>query len=120
MGIFILAEKQNLIVEEERQKELEQKKPVPPSYDIKKLLKENDLEDAIKKVEENNVDTEAFWDLDNDKMKEVLGVETFGKRKNLLTIMAEIKKKHQEEVDKKIKVESDIKIDRNEIIKLIK
>jgi hypothetical protein len=94
MGIFILAEKQTLIIEEEKQRELEKSKPMPPSYDIKTLLKENDLEEAYKKVEENNVDTEAFWELDDGKIKEVLGVEAFGKRKNLLTVMAEIKKKH--------------------------
>ena len=84
MGIYILAEKQNLIIEEEKKRVEENQKPVPPSYDIKQLLKENDLEDAIKKVEENNVDPDAFWALDNDKIKEVLGVELYGKRKNLL------------------------------------
>ena len=94
MGIFILAEKQSAILEEEKRKDEEASKPKPPSYDIKTLLKENELEDAIKKVEENNVDQEAFWDLDDGKIKEVLGVEAFGKRKSLLTMMAEIKKKH--------------------------
>ena len=78
MGIFILSEKQTLLNEEERQKSLEKSKPVPPAYDIKKLLKENDLGEAVKKIEENNVDAAAFWDLDNDKIKEVLDIKTFG------------------------------------------
>lgn len=83
------------------------------------MLKENDLEDAIKKVEENKLDKEAFWALDDGKIKEVLGVEVYGKRKNLLNVMTEIKRLHKEEFDKKLKIDKDFQIDTKEIRKLI-
>lgn len=95
----------------------ENQKELPPSYDIKKLLTENNLKDAYKKVQEHNLDQEAFWGLDNDKIKELLGVETYGERKHLVTVMAEIKKKHKEDFEKKkLELKDDSKINREEII----
>ena len=71
-------------------------------------------------VQENNIDSEAFWSLDDTQVKEILKVEAYGDRKHLLTVMAEIKSKHLEtEKLKKLELESDIKINRDEIISLV-
>lgn len=96
MDIQLLANKQIQKNELEMKIAQENQKELPPSYDIKKLLSENNLKGAYKKVQEHNLDQEAFWGLDNDKIKELLGVETYGERKHLVKVMAEIKKKHQE------------------------
>jgi len=81
------------------------------------LLSENNLKDAYKKVEEHNLDQEAFWSLDDAKIKELLGVESYGQRKHLVSVMAEIKKKHEEEESKKkLELENDTKINREEVI----
>jgi len=47
-------------------------------------------------VQENNIDSEAFWSLDDTQVKEILKVEAYGDRKHLLKVMAEIKSKHLE------------------------
>jgi len=39
-------------------------------------------------VQENNIDSEAFWSLDDAQVKEILKVEAYGDRKHLLTVMA--------------------------------
>ena len=78
------------------------------------------MKDAYKKVEEHNLDQEAFWGLDDAKIKELLGVEAYGERKHLITVMAEIKKKHEEEESKKrLELENDTKIIREEVIQLV-
>ena len=120
MDIQLLASKQIEKKEQEIKAAMESKKDEPPAYDIKKLLSENNLNEAIKKYEENNMDKEAFWALDDGKIKEVLGIESYGERKHLVNLMAEIKKKHEkylEELNKEIL--SDTKIDRDEVIQLV-
>ena len=101
MDIRLIANKQIQKNELEMKIAKENRKELPPSYDIKKLLSENNLKDAYKKVEEHNLDQEAFWGLDDAKIKELLGIEAFGERKHLVKVMAEIKKKHDEEYKKK-------------------
>ena len=120
MDIQLLASKQIEKKEQEIKAAMESKKDEPPAYDIKKLLSENNLNEAIKKYEENNMDKESFWALDDGKIKEVLGIESYGERKHLVNLMAEIKKKHEkylEELNKEIL--SDTKIDRDEVIQLV-
>ena len=74
----------------------EKQEDLTPSYSIEKLLSENNLNDAFKMVEENNIDREAFWSLDDAQVKEILKVEAYGDRKHLVSVMAEIKSKHLE------------------------
>ena len=120
MDIQLIANKQILKNEEDLKKAEQAKKVEPPSYDIKQLLTENNLTDAYTKVEELNIDQEAFWALDDKQIKEVLGVESFGERKNLVRVMDEIKKKHTkdlEEINKALL--DDTKIDREQVIQLV-
>jgi len=74
----------------------EKQQDLTPSYSIEKLLTENNLIDAFKMVEENNIDREAFWSLDDAQFKEILKIEAYGDRKHLVSVMAEIKSKHLE------------------------
>ena len=120
MDIQLIANRQILKNEEDLKKAEQAKKVEPPSYDIKQLLTENNLTDAYTKVEELNIDQEAFWALDDKQIKEVLGVESFGERKNLVKVMDEIKKKHTkdlEEINKALL--DDTKIDREQVIQLV-
>ena len=99
MDIQLIANRQILKNEEDFKKAEQVKKVEPPSYDIKKLLEENNLTEAYKKVQEHNMDQEAFWALDDGKIKELLGVESFGERKHLVRVMDEIKKKHMKDME---------------------
>lgn len=120
MDIQLLAKQQALKNEEESKKALEVKKLEPPSYDIKKLLSENNLKDTYKKVEEHNLDQESFWGLDDTKIKELLGVESYGERKHLIKVMGEIKQKHTKDLEEKHKIMLDVdKIDREQVIQLV-
>jgi len=81
-------------------------------------LSENNAKEAIEKIKEHNISSEEFWNLTDENLKELLDLKAFGVRKNLLKVIAEIKKSHEEEIDKK---EKDEKISsRNAIIELIK
>ena len=120
MDIQVLATKQIEKKELEMKIAQEKQENLTPSYSIEKLLSKNKLKDAYKMVQENNIDSEAFWSLDDAQVKEILKVEAYGDRKHLLTVMAEIKSKHLEtEKLKKLELESDIKINRDEIISLV-
>ena len=96
MDIQVLATKQ--IEKKELEMKIAQEKQVDltPSYSIEKLLSKNKLKDAYKMVQENNIDSEAFWSLDDTQVKEILKVEAYGDRKHLVTVMAEIKLEHVE------------------------
>ena len=120
MDIQLIANRQILKNEEDLKKAEQVKKVEPPSYDIKKLLEENNLSEAYKKVEEHNMDQDAFWALDDGKIKELLGVESFGERKHLVRVMDEIKKKHMKDMEEKHKaLLDDTKIDREQVIQLV-
>lgn len=95
MDIQVLANEQLEKKELEMKIAQEKQKELQPSYCIKQLLSENNLNDALKKLEENNIDLEAFWGLDNAQIKEQLGIEAYGERKHLENLMTEIKSKHQ-------------------------
>ena len=58
MDIQLIANRQILKNEEDLKKAEQVKKVEPPSYDIKKLLEENNLTEAYKKVQEHNLNRE--------------------------------------------------------------
>jgi len=116
----LLANEQKLKEEKEKKDEedLKKLKECPPSYSVEKLLKDNNANEAIKKVKEHNISREEFWALTEENLKELLEIKTFGTRKNLLTVMAEIKLEHEKQIEKD---EKDKKIkSRDAIIELIK
>ena len=46
------------------------------------------------------IEPEHFWDLGDGDLKEKLGIEKFGIRKQLVKAMEEIKKRHKEDEEK--------------------
>lgn len=55
-----------------------------PEYDPKNLLEEFELKDSIPMLEENGIDNELFWQLDEGNFKDKLKVENFGTLKQIM------------------------------------
>ena len=92
-------------------------KKCPPSYDIEKLLTETNAKDAIEKLKEHKISKETFWELKDGDLKEILEINVFGTRKNLLQRMIEITKAHEEELKQKEKEKK--KLPRDAVIELL-
>lgn len=113
IDLYTLAKEQDnkQKIEMSKEKEEEKMKSTPPTYDIKKLLSDHNAKEAIEKLNEQNINSEAFWDLDDTNLKEILDIKVFGIRKNLLQAMAEIKRAHEEELAEKEKAKKVISRD---------
>ena len=74
-----------------------------PKYDIKKLLEEQDLKDSIPKLDENKIDDELFWQLEEKEFSEKLEVKVFGQLKMLMARIKEIKDDHTKSMEEKDK-----------------
>jgi hypothetical protein len=55
-------------------------------------MMEHNCEDNIPNLKEHDIDDEQFWALEDGDMTSLLEIEIFGRRKNLLKAMADIKK----------------------------
>lgn len=75
-----------------------------PSYDIKKLLEEQDLKDSIPKLEEHKIDSELFWQLAEGEFTEKLDVKVYGQVKMLMHKIEEIKADHKKQNEEKDKL----------------
>lgn len=74
-----------------------------PTYDVKQLLKELQLEDAIVKMDEHEIDKESFWALGDGDFKDMFDIKLIGQRKKLVNKMAEIKEDHEKAMELKHK-----------------
>lgn len=107
--------------EEKKKEETEEEKKTRrglPDQDIEALLKEFKCEDNIPKLKEHAIDKKQFWELELDQLKELLGIEIFGRRKKLFAKMGAIKKEHDEQMDELKKLEDDI--DKGGLVELLK
>lgn len=102
----------NLIPEEKENDQKKEETPEQrkkrigiPSHDVNELLKEMGLNTQIEKIEENEIDSELFWELGDGDLKEMLEVKIHGQRKRLLKRMEEIKKEHEGNMELKHKKE---------------
>lgn len=84
-----------------------------PSYDVKKLLKEQKLDDVIPKMEENFITDKQFWGLAEATFQTLFEIKKFGIRKKLMDRIKEIKDAHKKQfdADEKIKEKNKNKID---------
>jgi hypothetical protein len=89
IDLYVLANEQNSKskIEMIKEKEVEKMKSSPPSYDITKLLSENNAKDAIEKLKEQKINSEAFWNLKDEDMKDILDIKVYGTRQNILQAM---------------------------------
>ena len=55
-----------------------------PTYDVKQLLKEFQLESALAKMDEHEIDSEIFWELGDGDFKDMLDIKLIGQRKKLV------------------------------------
>jgi len=79
-----------------------------PKYDIKKLLEEQDLKDMIPKLDENKIDDELFWQLEEKEFSEKLEVKVFGQLKMLMAKIKEIKDDHAKSMEEKDKLKDEL------------
>lgn len=79
-----------------------------PKYDIKKLLEEQDLKDIIPKLDENKIDAELFWQLEEKEFSEKLEVKVFGQLKMLMAKIKEIKDDHAKSMEEKDKLKDEL------------
>ena len=74
-----------------------------PTYDVKQLLKELQLEDVLVKMDEHELDSELFWQLGDGDFKDMLDIKLIGQRKKLVQRVAEIKEEHEKAMELKHK-----------------
>ena len=71
-----------------------------PAKDIEELLKDCGLTDSIAKLKENKVDTEVFWEMEEDKFESVLDVKIYGLKQTLVLKRKQYLKEHKKAFDK--------------------
>ena len=71
-----------------------------PSKDVEKLLKENGLQESLPKLKENQITPSIFWELNEDQLEKVLGIEVYGVRKTLAMQMEKLLKEHKKTFEK--------------------
>ena len=71
------------------------------------------------KLAENHIDAQTFWELTDGefKDKEVIGIESFGKRKRLMNRIEEIKEEHTKKMEEEY--ERSKGVNREEVEKLL-
>jgi len=73
-----------------------------PTQNIEALLKSLGLNDTIPKLKENEIhEAEIFYDLDADKIIELLEIKTEGKKFRFKEKLKEVKDKHEKAKAKK-------------------
>ena len=90
--------------EKKKETEAEKKKRIGwPKYNIEDLLTENECKDSIAKVKEHEINQESFWELSEGDLESMLEVKVWGRRKQLMKKIQEIKKEHEKEMEEKHK-----------------
>lgn len=74
-----------------------------PTHDVEALMKEMGLEEQIPNLEKHEIDSDLFWALGDGELKDMIEVKVHGQRKRLLKRIEEIKKEHEEAMEKKHK-----------------
>lgn len=87
-------------VEEEETDEQKKVRMGYPAKDIEELLKDCGLSDSIAKLKENKVDTEVFWEMEEDKFESVLDVKIYGLKQTLALKRKQFLKEHKKAFDK--------------------
>lgn len=86
-------------LEEEETEEDKKERIGFPKYDHKQLMKEVGCEEQIPKLEENQIDAETFWELTEGEFESLIEIKSYGKRKNLMKRIGEIKKEHEKRME---------------------
>ena len=83
-------------------KDEEEEKKDHPTVSIETMLKSLGLNESIPKLKENEIqEPEIFFDLDDDKIIELLDIKTEGKKFRFKEKMKEVKEKHEKAKAKK-------------------
>lgn len=94
--------------EEAKKEEEEEMKKVReakfPDYDVETLCKEVGATDLWKKLQEEEIPAECFWNIDEDTFTETFGMDKFGPRKKLMRKFNKIKEDLKEKLDKQEKL----------------
>lgn len=57
----------------------------------------------LTKMEELQIDSEVFWSLTENDLKDILEIKVFGQRKNLFNMMQDLKEDHKQKMIKLLK-----------------
>jgi len=86
----------------ERKNEEKKEKYGHPLKDIEELLKEVGVEEeGLKKLNEEKIGADTFWDIEDDKLAETLKIENFVVKKALLDAFKKMKQDHAEMIELK-------------------
>jgi hypothetical protein len=87
---------------DENEEEDKEKKKEVPQVNIEQLLKSLGLAESIPKLKEHEIsELDVFFELTEDKIIELLDIKTEGKKMRFKEKIADIKSKHEKELEKK-------------------
>jgi hypothetical protein len=69
------------------------------------------------KLAENHIDTNTFWKLSESEFKDIVGIESFGKRKRFMNRIEEIKEEHEKKMEEEYQKAKGV--NREEVEKLL-
>lgn len=88
--------------EKEKEEDEAKKKKDVPQVNIEAMLKGIGLSESVAKLKEHEIgDLETFFELDDDKLIELLEIKTEGKKLRFKEKMKEVKDKHEKAKAKK-------------------
>ena len=70
------------------------------------------------KIAENHIDNNTFWQLSENEFKDIIGIQSFGKRKRLMNRIEEIKEEHTKK--KEEEYEQQKGVNKEEVEQLLK
>ncbi len=92
--------------EEEEVKKDDDKKVDHPTINIEQMLKDLSLNDCIPKLKEHEIgENNIFFELDDDKLIELLDIQTEGKKYRFKQKIKQVKEKHEKDKAKREIVE---------------
>lgn len=74
-------------------------------------------QDLYAKLAENHIDANTFWQLSENEFKDIVGIQSFGKRKRFMNRIEEIKEEHEKKMEEEYQKAKGV--NREEVEKLL-
>lgn len=74
-------------------------------------------ENLYAKLAENHIDANTFWQLSENEFKDIIGIQSFGKRKRLMARIDDIKEEHTKQKEEEYKLSKGV--NKEEVEKLL-